>query len=256
MRLKEKIAIVTGAAQGIGQGIAMRFAREGAHVVLWDINAEGVKKVYQDIVALGRRALWFEADVSVTSQVEAMVKKTIEEFGRIDILVNNAGGSFSTTAKFEEITDEIWDRIVDVNLKGAFICSRAVSPYMKRQRGGRIINLGSKAGEYGSDMAGAHYSSSKAGVSGLTRQLAKDLGPFGITANAIAPGIVLSSLRVERLWKERKTEEEREALLKTIPLRRASTVDEQASVALFLASDDASYVTGVVLDVNGGWCMS
>ncbi len=253
MRLKDKIAIVTGAGQGIGQAIAMRFAREGAHLAICDLNAEGVKKVAQDIEALGRKCLWFEVDVSNTAQVEAMVKKTGDTFGRIDILVNNAGGSFNLPNKLEEVTDEVWDRVVDVNLKGAFLCARAVAPYMKKQKFGRIVNLSSKAGKYGGEMTGIQYSSSKAGVMGLTRQLAKDLGPFNITANAIAPGLALSSPRVEKLWMERKTEEERQATLKAIPLRRLSTPDEQASVVFFLVSDDASYVSGVTIDVNGGW---
>lgn len=256
MRLKDKVAVVTGAAQGIGQGTAMRFAREGAHVAVCDINAEGVKKVSQDIIALGRKSLWFEVDVSNTAQVNAMVQKTAEAFGRIDILVNNAGGGFNLPNKLEEITEEIWDRVVDVNLKGTFICSRAVAPYMKQQKSGRIINLSSKAGRYGGELTGIQYSSAKAGVMGLTRQLAKDLGPFGITANAIAPGLALSSPRVEKLWMERKSEEERQAMIQAIPLRRLSTVEEQASVILFLASDDASYVSGVTIDVNGGWFVS
>jgi NAD(P)-dependent dehydrogenase (short-subunit alcohol dehydrogenase family) len=185
-----------------------------------------------------------------------MVQKTAEAFGRIDILVNNAGGGFNLPNKLEEITDEIWDRVVDANLKGTFICSRAVAPYMKQQKSGRIINLSSKAGRYGGELTGIQYSSAKAGVMGLTRQLAKDLGPFGITSNAIAPGLALSSPRVEKLWMERKTEEERKATIQAIPLRRLSTVDEQASVILFLASDDASYVSGVTIDVNGGWLVS
>lgn len=256
MRLKDKVAVVTGAAQGIGQGTAMRFAREGAHVAVCDINAEGVKKVSQDIIALGRKSLWFEVDVSNTAQVNAMVQKTAESFGRIDILVNNAGGGFNLPNKLDEITDEIWDKVVDVNLKGAFLCSRAVAPYMKQQKSGRIINLSSKAGRYGGELTGIQYSSAKAGVMGLTRQLAKDLGPFGITANAIAPGLALSSPRVEKLWMERKSEEERKATIQAIPLRRLSTVEEQASVILFLASDDASYVSGVTIDVNGGWFVS
>lgn len=253
MRLKDKIAIVTGAGQGIGQAIAMRFAREGAHLAICDLNAEGVKKVAKDIEALGRKCLWFEMDVSNTAQVEAMVKKTGDTFGRIDILVNNAGGSFNLPNKLEEVTDEVWDRVVDVNLKGAFLFARAVAPYMKKQKFGRIVNLSSKAGKYAGELTGIQYSSSKAGVMGLTRQLAKDLGPFNITSNAIAPGLALSSPRVEKLWMERKTEAERQTTLNAIPLRRLSTVDEQASVVFFLASDDASYVSGVTIDVNGGW---
>ncbi|MCX5908345.1 MAG: SDR family NAD(P)-dependent oxidoreductase [Deltaproteobacteria bacterium] len=256
MRLKDRVAIVTGAAQGIGQAVAMRFAREGAHLMVGDMNGEGVKKVALDVEGLGRKSLWLQVDVSNTSQVEAMVKKTADTFGRVDILVNNAGGSFNLPAKLEEVTDEIWDQVVDVNLKGAFLCARAVAPYMKMQKYGRIINLSSKAGKYGGELTGIQYSSSKAGVLGLTRQLAKDLGPWGITANAVAPGICLSSPRLEKLWMERKTEAERQATLNALPLRRVSTVDEQAAVIFFLASDDASYVTGVNIDVNGGWFMS
>ncbi len=255
MILKDKVALVTGAAQGIGQATAMRFAREGAHVVGCDINAEGVKKVTQEVVALGRKSLWFPVDVSNLSQVEDMVKKTAEAFGRIDILVNDAGGSFNFPNKLEEITLEMWDKIVDVNLKGTFICSKAVIPYMKKQKSGRIINVSSQAAKDGSDMTPIPYHSAKAGIMGLTRKLARELGPFGITANGISPGICLTP-RVEKLWVERFTEEQRKAMLEAIPLRRASTADEQASVILFLASDNASYVSGVIIDVNGGWYMS
>lgn len=193
MRLQEKIAIVTGAAQGIGRGIAMRFAQEGAHVAVCDINADGVKKVSQDILALGRKSLWFEVDVSNSSVVNDMVKRTADSFNRIDILVNNAGGSFSLPTKLEEITDEIWDKVVNANLKGPFICSRAVAPFMIKQKSGRIINLASIAGRQGGGMVGPQYSSAKGGVMGLTVHLARYLGPHGINVNAIAPGIVLSS---------------------------------------------------------------
>jgi len=255
LRLKDRIAIVTGAARGIGQAIALRFAREGAHVVACDVNAEGVKKVSDDIAALGRRSLWFPVDVSNVAQVEDMVKKTGENFGRIDILVNDAGGSFNFPNRLEEVTMEMWDKIVDVNLKGTFICSKAVVPYMKRQKSGRIINVSSQAAKEGSDMTPVPYHSAKAGIMGLTRKLARELGPFGITANGISPGICLTP-RVEELWMKRFTEEQRQSMLSAIPLRRPSTADEQASVVLFLASDDASYVTGVFIDVNGGWHMS
>lgn len=256
MRLKDKVAIVTGAAQGIGQAVAMRFGREGANLSLCDVNADGVKKVSNELMALGRKSLWFEVDVCNSSEVNGMVRETFQKFGRIDILVNSAGGSFNLPAKLEEITDDIWDKVVDVNLKGTFICCRAIGPYMAQQKSGRIINFASKAGKYGGESGGVQYTSAKAGVMGLTRQLARDLGPSGITVNAIAPGLVLSGPRLEKLWRDRKTEEEREAMLRAIPLRRLSTVDEQVSVVLFLASEDASYVSGVTIDVNGGWYMS
>ncbi|RPJ37214.1 MAG: SDR family oxidoreductase [Deltaproteobacteria bacterium] len=253
MRLQDKVAIITGAAHGIGRGIAMRFAREGAHVAICDLNAEGVKKVSQEISALGRKSLWSEVDVSDSSAVNEMVKRTSDFFPRIDILVNNAGGSYSLPTKLEEITDEIWDKVVNSNLKGTFLFSRAVAPHMKKQKSGRIINLASIAGRNGGNMVGPQYSSAKAGVMGLTVHLARYLGPYGITVNAIAPGIVLSGPRLEKLWMERKTEEERQESLTAIALRRVSTVEDQASVVVFLASDDAGYVTGVTLDVTGGW---
>jgi NAD(P)-dependent dehydrogenase (short-subunit alcohol dehydrogenase family) len=256
MRLKDKVAIVTGAAQGIGQATAMRFAKEGAHVAVCDVNGEEVERVSRDILALGRESLWFKVDVSISPQVDDMVMTVAESLGRIEILVNNAGGGFNLPNRLEEITDEIWDKVVDANLKGAFLCSRAVAPYMKLQKSGRIINLSSKAGRYGGELTGIQYASAKAGVMGLTRQLARDLGPFGITANAIAPGLALSSPRVEKLWLERKTEAERQATIQAIPLRRLSTVEEQAAAILFLASDESSYVTGVTIDVNGGWFVS
>jgi len=256
MRLMDKVTIVTGAAQGIGEATAVRFAMEGSHVIVCDINGDGVRAVSRKLQASGRRSSWFQVDVTNSLQVVSMVEATIVDYGRIDILVNSAGGSFNLPNKLEEITDEIWDKVVDVNLKGTFICSRTVAPHMKKQKSGRIINIASKAAKYGGELTGIQYSSAKAGVTGLTRQLARDLGPFGITTNAIAPGLVLSSPRLESLWKERKTEDERREFLKSIPLGRLATVDELVSVILFLASDDASYVNGATIDVNGGWFMS
>jgi len=255
LRLKDKVALVTGAARGIGAAIAKALAKEGANIIINDINTEGVEDVVREIEDFDRKCVVIKSDVSDERQVRGMVNKIISTFGRIDILVNNAGGSLGTPHLLEDVTEEMWDKVIDVNLKGAFLCSKMVAKFMIKQKAGKIINVSSKAGKYGGDMTGPQYVSAKAGVSGLTRQLAKELGPYGINVNAIAPGLVLTE-RVKRMWEMRKTKQEREVILKAIPLRRPSTPDEQAKVVVFLCSDEASYITGVTIDVNGGWCMS
>jgi len=255
MRLRNKIALITGAARGIGAAIAEALAKEEADIIVNDINIDGVGEVKKEIESLGREFMVIKSDVSDSKQVNEMVDKIIDVFGQIDILVNNAGGSLGTPYLLEDVTEEEWDKVIDVNLKGAFLCSKIVAEFMKKQRSGKIVNLSSKAGKYGGDIAGPQYVSAKAGISGLTRQLAKELGPYGINVNAIAPGLVLTE-RVKKMWETRKTKKEREEMLRAIALRRASTVEEQANVVVFLCSDEASYITGTTIDVNGGWYMS
>lgn len=255
MRLDNKVALVIGAARGIGAAIAKALAKEGADVVVNDINLDGAEGIRKDIESLGRKCMVIKSDVSNSKQVDKMINKIINGFGRIDILVNNAGGSLDTPHLLEDVGEKDWDKVIDVNLKGAFLCSKVVAKFMRKQKSGNIVNLSSKAGKYGGELTGPQYVSAKAGISGLTRQLAKELGPDGINVNAIAPGLVLTK-RVKKMWEIRKTPEEREKILKVIALRRVSTVEEQAKVVVFICSDEASYITGVTIDVNGGWCMS
>ena len=249
MRFDGKVAIVTGSSDGIGKAAALIFACEGGQVVLNARGQDCLEATRTALQAVGKPPLVVAGNVSQAAVVERLVGETLQLFGRIDILVNNAGGG--TLLRFlEEVTEEDWDLTVDSNLKSAFLCCKAVAPAMKRQQHGRIVNVSSVAGRNVSRLSGPQYSSAKAGMLGLTRHLAQDLGPFGITANAVAPGPTLVD-RVARKWALR-SEEDRARILANIPLGRLAAPEEVATVIAFLASDDAAYVTGVTIDVNGG----
>ncbi len=249
MRFDGKVAIVTGSSDGIGRAAALILAREGGQVVLNARGQDRLEATRTALQAVGKPPLVVAGNVGQAAVVERLVGEALQQFGRIDILVNNAGGG--TLLRFlEEVTEEEWDLTVDSNLKSAFLCCKAVAPAMKRQQYGRIVNVSSVAGRNVSRLSGPQYSSAKAGMLGLTRHLAQDLGPFGITANAVAPGPTLVD-RVARKWALR-SEEDRARILANIPLGRLAAPEEVATVIAFLASDDAAYVTGVTIDVNGG----
>ena len=181
-----------------------------------------------------------------------MVQQIMEAYGRIDILINNAGGSMGVPkAPIDEILEDDWDRVVNLNMKGTFLCTKAVVPIMKRQKSGKIVNLSSITARIGGELTPVQYVCSKGAISTFTRHVAQELGPFGINVNAIAPGITLTQ-RLEGMWTQRKTEEERNAYLARIPLGRLGTVDEMTKAVVFLCSSDADYITGITLDVNGG----
>lgn len=249
MRFDGKVAIVTGSSDGIGKAAALIFAREGGQVVLNARGQDRLEAARTALQAVGKPPLVIAGNVSQAAVVERLVGEALQQFGRIDILVNNAGGG--TMLRFlEEVTEEDWDLTVDSNLKSAFLCCKGMAPAMKRQQSGRIVNVSSVAGRNVSRLSGPQYSSAKAGMLGLTRHLAQDLGPFGITVNAVAPGPTLVD-RVARKWALR-TEDDRARILANIPLGRLAAPEEVAAVIAFLASDDAAYVTGVTIDVNGG----
>jgi 3-oxoacyl-[acyl-carrier protein] reductase len=250
----DSVALVTGASRGIGAATAIILAQRGARVALCARTISDLELVAKKIVHKDGEALVVTCDVTNAEQVAGMIKKVIQEWGRLDILVNNAGMGTATTIPVEEISPEEWDYRVALNLKSAFLCVREVTPLMKRQRYGRIINVSSFAGRNYSRISGPQYGAAKAGLLGFTRHMAVELGPYGICVNAVAPSIVLTD-RVKAKW-EARTEEDRESILKNIPLRRLGRPKEVASVIAFLASEDASYVNGVSLDINGGSYMA
>ena len=239
MRLEGQVAIVTGGGGGIGKATCLAFAKEGADIVIPEANLANAEAASAEITALGRQCRVIETDVADGDSVRKMVQETLDEFGRIDILVNNAG-IFSYT-RIDACTEAEWDRMMAVNLKGPFLCSQAVMETMKKQRSGRIINLGSLAGQVGGLVASAPYSASKAGVMCLTKSLARVLGEYGITVNSIAPGVAATEMAKNH-----------PDMTDQIPLGRVADASEIASAILFLASEDGQYVTGATLDVNGG----
>lgn len=250
-RLLNKVAIVTGAARGMGLGIGRALWCEGARLVLIDIDEPRVIAAARELDSIQARALGRRVDVRNQPEVQKLVKEVKSLWGSIDILVNNAGGALNTPHLLEEIQEKDWDLVMDVNLKGAFFCCQAAIPEMVKQGGGVIINMSALAGRWRASLAGVQYAAAKAGLEGLTRQLAYDWGKAGIRVNAVAPTVTLTGDRVQSLW-EAKTEEEKKRVISSIPLGRLGTVEEVASVVVFLASDESKYITGITLDVNGG----
>jgi 3-oxoacyl-[acyl-carrier protein] reductase len=243
-KLLDRVAIVTGGARGIGGGIAAAFAAEGADVVIADVLGEDVAApVLASIADAGRRSLLVHTDVSDEQQVRAMVDRAYEEFGTVDILVNDAGifGQFF----FHELTVAEWDRVLGVNLRGVFLCTRFVLPRMLERGQGNVINVASQLGQIGG-VEMVHYSASKAGVIGFTKALAREVSTKGIRVNAIAPGPILTDMMAE------ETEEWAARKLAELPIGRFGEVDEIAPTAVFLASDDSSYYVGQTLCPNGG----
>jgi 3-oxoacyl-[acyl-carrier protein] reductase len=249
MNLKDRVALVTGASRGIGAATAEVLARRGARVAVSARTTSDLDQVAAKIRGGGGQALVVPCDVLDGGQVEAAVRRVVDEWGRLDILVNNAGMG-TPTVPVETILPEDWDHTVALNLKSAFLAIRAAVPVMKRQQYGRIVNVSSFAGRNFSLISGPQYSAAKAGIIGLTKHMAVELGPFGIGVNSVAPSIVLTA-RVKGKW-EARTAEEQQRILAGIPLRRLAQPEEVATVIAFLASDDASYVNGVCLDINGG----
>ncbi len=244
-----KFAVVTGAARGIGAAIARRLAAEGAAVACVDLTADRCASIVDEITVTGGRAVAFGCDVSDGAQVEALVPGVSNEFGRIDVLVNNAG--LTRDNLLFRMSEEDWDKVVDVNLKSVFLMSRAVQKHMVEQRSGAIVNLSSRSalGNRGQ----ANYAAAKAGIQGLTATMAIELGPFGVRVNAVAPGYVATPMTEATAVRLGVTPEEHQATMaQAVPLRRVGQPIEVASVVAFFASDDASYVTGQTLYVNGG----
>lgn len=251
MKLEGKVACITGSARGLGYAMAKHMAAEGAKVVINDIEEASVSNAVELLRNEGYDASGYVANVASKEQVTAMMESIYDSNGSLDILVNNAGGSLRTPKKLDEIMEEHWDMVLNVNLKGTFLCSQAVVPYMQAVSGGSIINVASIGGRTASIVTGVAYAAAKGGIISFTRRLAKEVGPFGIRVNAIAPGLVISGDRMQETW-ENMNDVEQNSVLDEIPLRRLGAIEEQASVVTFLASDDSKYMTGTIMDVNGG----
>jgi NAD(P)-dependent dehydrogenase (short-subunit alcohol dehydrogenase family) len=246
--LSGRVALVTGAARGLGLAIATALAREGAAVVISDLDSGALAKAAGALVEEGHRVRAVAGDVSKTNDIARMVKGATEGFGRLDVLVNNAGGSAHTPYKVEDVREEDYERVMDWNVRGTFFCTQAALPALK-VAGGSIINLASLSGQMGGATWSAQYSAAKGAIIALTRNLAKQLGPYGIRVNAIAPGFVSTGGRADDLWAAR----DNTMILSQIALGRRGDASELADVALFLASDLSRYVSGVLIDVDGGF---
>lgn len=245
-RLGQRVAIITGASRGIGRAVALALAAEGANIVVnYASSSDAAQQVVTAITDAGGNAIALQADVSKTEQVDALIKETLEKFGRIDVLVNNAGITRDTLLL--RMKPEDWQAVIDLNLTGVFLCTRAVSKVMLKQKEGRIVNITSVAGQMGNP-GQANYSAAKAGVIGFTKTVAKELASRGITVNAVAPGFIATDMTSSI-----KAEE----ILKYIPLARFGQPEEVAGMVRFLAADPAAaYITGQVFNVDGGMVMA
>jgi 3-oxoacyl-[acyl-carrier protein] reductase len=246
MRLKGKKAIVTGAGQGIGRSIATKMAQEGADVVIAEMNPDTGERARKEVAALGRKTLFFAVDVADQGQVQSMVAEVLKAWEKIDILVNNAG--FDRGAALLKVKEEDWDAVLGVHLKGTMNCIQAVASHMIENRYGKIINISSIYGKSGA-VAAISYSSAKAGIIGLTKSVARELGRYQINVNVVLPGMILTPTIAKM------AEKYQNMIIENTPLQRIGQPEEVANVVAFLASDEASYMTGAAIEVSGGWNM-
>jgi len=243
MRLKEKVCVVTGAAAGIGKAIAIKMTSEGAKVALCDVDETGLRETAAELRELGREVEFFKVDVRRRAEVESMIAAVVAAWGRVDCLVANAG--IIQDCQFPSMTDEQWDRVIGVNLTGVFLCGQAAAKVMIAQKSGCILVTSSVVGLYG-NFGHTNYAATKAGVIGMVKTWSKELGRHGIRAVAVCPGLIETAIL------STIPEKVLEAMKEKVPLRRAGTVEEVANVFAFLASDEASYVSGVAIEVAGG----
>jgi NAD(P)-dependent dehydrogenase (short-subunit alcohol dehydrogenase family) len=248
MRFEKQIALINGAASGIGESAAKSLAREGCTVVLTDIQEEPLKKVTESLNRAGLKAVGYKMDVTKADEIDAVVSRVIEQFGRIDIMVQCSG--IYTYCTFLEMPEEQFDATIRVNLKGTFFCCQRVAKEMVKNNYGRIICLASTAGQRGGTMGRSHYGASKGGVIAVCKSMANELGPFGITVNAIAPGLIYTNMTQERIDSSNK-----DKFLAPLAIKRLGEAEDVAGAVLFLASKEAGYITGATIDVNGGGLM-
>ena len=245
-RLDGKVALITGGAQGIGRAIALLFARQGAKVAISDINLQKAQETCQEVESLGGQAMAISGNVADAKAAEAMMEQTVEKFGGLDILVNNAG--ITRDGILLRMKEEDWDSVMAVNLKGAFHCTKAALRFFLKRRGGKIVNIASVTGEMG-NAGQSNYAASKAGLIGFTKSVAREYAGRNIQVNAVAPGFIDTAMS------QAIPQKEREFLIKQIPMERLGTPEDVAEAVLFLACPAADYITGQVLNVNGGMYM-
>jgi NAD(P)-dependent dehydrogenase (short-subunit alcohol dehydrogenase family) len=243
--LQGRVALVTGGGRGIGKGIAIRLAEAGANVIIGDINKDSADQATKDLRTYCERAVAIQVDVSKKESIDAAVRKVVEEFNTIDILINNAGIMFRT--RILDISPEEWEMTLLVNLTGPFLLSQAVIPLMKKSGYGRIVNISSSAGRSVSTLGGAHYTASKAGLLGFTRAVAKEIASFGITVNAVCPGLIDTPMA-----RDTTSKEEMEMFIHSFPIQRLGLPEEIGDLVVFISSEKASYITGASFDINAG----
>jgi len=242
---EQKVALITGAGQGMGKAVAITLGQQGAQIAVNDRNKDAAEATASELQKLGINAIAIPADVTLKNDVQNMIQKTTDHFGTLHILINNAGILYPT--KVINMPEDEWDRVINVNLKGTFLCSQAVLPTLQQNNWGRIVNFSSTAGKNISTVGGAHYTAAKAGILGFTRHLAKEVAQHNITVNAVCPGLIDTDMVRNTIDPDRQ-----QAYANSFPISRLGKPEEVADLVAFLCSDKAAYITGASLDINGG----